>query len=250
MNTYGESITWSMDAFTGPITGDAQNYSYRAAYSDYMSPGQDGAHAAMVLHGHKGEISFESLISPDTDNIPNLSLGARIAISAISAGLVLCRSVSESWRDRQSKSVSLSASHYPAITAGTGAEPGAIAGFTPADQAGISIYPAGRVIWSTIGLGHTSGKIRAFTIDQSLEIAEETDPLGAYCAVATHSYQRSITLEILSTGTRPALDTILTVTGAPAHASGYAITSSEEMLRLRQGKLYRVEAMWIPAMAA
>ena len=86
---------------------------------------------------------------------------------------------------------------------------------------------------------------------QALQIAEDDpDPDGAIKGAASHGYERTISLDLLATGAIPAVGATLVIAGAPTHAANYLITSADQKFAQAKGKMYSIEAAWIPPFSA
>lgn len=250
MQRYGQAITWSTITAPQPASGIVTAYSLRDAATEQLIDDSGGDNVALVLHSKKGDLNFEAKVTSDSTNFLDLSAGAAITVSTIVSGVVLASRAVERWQLMQPKMISISATHYPDMVLGGGAPAGdELDAFTP-DQAGLGIVTPGDVIkYSTFGFTHASGVVHGLTIEQQLTITEdEPSPDGKLLGAAAHGYLRRISLDLLSTGAKPAVNTTLAITGAPDHAGGYKITSSEERFADKRGKMYSVNAIWIPTL--
>lgn len=249
MNRHGQQITWGTLAAPKLFTGQTRDYSYRLAKTKQLERDMRGDNMAMILHSPKAEINFEATVTQESSDFLDLSAGAQVVISAITGGVVLARRAIETWRLGQPKRASVQATHYPDMTASASATAGDLNAFTP-DQSSLAIVrPGGKLIYSTAGLTHASGIVHGLTLEQILEITEdEPSPDGKILGATDHAYERNLTLELLATGAKPAVDTVLTISGAPDHAQGYVITGVDEIFASERGKLYQVAAAWISAL--
>jgi hypothetical protein len=242
MRNYGTALTWGTVSAPHPFNGICKDYSYRSSYQKQFVDDDASDIAAMILHGEKGDISFNSEITSASTDFFDISAGAKIAISGL-AGVVLLRRLVEKWTIGQTKTGALEANHYPDMVDADGDEPGELSAVTPT-QTGLIVRPADKVVWSTAGLTHTAGIVHGLTLTQELKFDETVNELGKIIAAIAFGYLRTIELDVLATGAAPAKNTVLTVTGAPEHASGYVITDADIMLRQGDKKMYRVAATW------
>lgn len=247
MPTYGSVIFSTTDA-PHPFDGVCENYSYRDAYQVTEVEGETDLVAA-VLHRRKGEFSFDATVTAASTNFFDLSSGQKIALTGIATGVCLLTQAVERWQLGQAKQASLQGAHYPDVTAGEGdAEPGELSAVSPTQTPGPIVRPADAVIFGTKGLTHTAGVVQALTLTQSVQVQEFLDESEAITAVATHGYKREIDLEIIAAlnSALPALNSELTITGAPDHAGGYIVTNAEKRYAKRQQLVYSVKALWLP----
>lgn len=248
MNRYGQSITWGPLSAPQLFTGVTHDYSYRDAVTKQLITDMRADNMAMVLHSKKGDINFEAMVTEGSINFLDLSTGAAITVSGIASGVVLARRAVEIWRLGQPKMANIQATHYPHMVQTSPTAAGELDAMTP-DQAALGlVYPGGKLIYGTYGLGHAAGIVHGLTLEQVLQITEdEPSPDGKLLGAATHGYERSIKLDLLATGAAPAVESVLTLTGAPGHASDYRITGVNEQFFTARGKMYAIEAAWIPA---
>jgi len=251
MNRYGQNITWGPLSAPKLFTGQTSDYSYRDALTKQIIADMVGDNIAMVLHSQKADIDFEAMVTSESVDFLDLSAGGAIVVSGIATGIVMVRRAVETWRLGQPKTASVQATHYPDFVQVNPTLAGALDAVTP-DQSTLGIvYPGGKLVYSTSGLGHAAGIVHGLTIEQILQITEdEPSPDGKLLGAASHGYERNIKLDLLATGEIPAVGTVLALTGAPDHASGYRITASNIQFATQKGKMYAVEAAWIPAFAA
>ena len=230
MNRYGQIITWGTLTAPALFKGIITDYSYRDSKTKQLEHDAAGDNMAMILHLHKGEISFEAKVTHESTNFLDLSKGAQIVTSAISGGVILVRRAVETWRIGQVKRASIQAAHYPDMSHSGGGAVGELTAFTP-DQSSLTIVrPAGKLIYSTVGITQASGILHSLTIEQILEITEdEPSPDGKYLGATSHAYERNISLELLATAGKPAVDTVLALSGAPEHGQNYIITDVDEI---------------------
>jgi hypothetical protein len=254
MNRYGQSITWGAISAPHPFAGDCISYSLQDARTKTNLENEAGDIMAYLLHSRKAALAFEAEVNASTTNFLDLSAGAAVAVSTITTGTVLATECVEYWGPIPAKkTASLSGTWYPYITLGAGAMAGvSLNAFTPDQTAMGLLFPGGSVITGTYGLGPVTsvGIVHSLRLRQVLKISEdEVDPSGEILGAASHGYERMITLELVSTGGKPAVSSKLAIPGAPATAGGFVITDSNELWRRNQDKLYRVEAAWNPQMA-
>lgn len=247
---YGVGLQWSTLGADKPASCILDSYNYRDAFQQHEDDDEGGNLAVLTLHGRKGEIDFGGTITDASTDLPDLSAGARIDLSSLSVGTVLCRTLVEEWSIGASKKFSGNATHYPDVTGGDGADAGTLNGFTPT-QAGPRIHPGGKIIWSTAGLSHAEGIVQRLRIEQTLSLTEQVDEAADIVHVTAHKYLRRISLEILagSAADRPDPDTALVVAGAPAHAANAIITDAGSRWQKAQGKMFSVEAIWFPGIS-
>jgi len=252
MNRYGQAITWGAAGAPHLFTGDCLSYGLKDAVTKQEIEDENADLAAVVLHSRKAALSFEAQVNSGTTNFLDLSAGAAITVSTISGGTVLASRTVERWALGHPKTASVSGYWYPDMTSTSPAQAGsAVSAFTP-DQTGLSIpIPSSKVIYGTYGLTHAAGIVQGLTLTQILKITEdEPNPDGTIQGATSSGYQRTISLEVLATGTKPAVRSTLVITGAPATAGNFVITSADEKWAKAKGKMYEVEAVWIPAMGS
>ena len=250
MHNYGRSLVWGPSTAPSLFTGSCKSYSLRYARTRQLIEDGEGDYAALALHSEKGELSFEAQITDGSTNFLDLSTGPKIVVSGISGTVLVTRAV-ERWTLGQDKVGAITAGVYPGVTGGTGTEAGAdLDAFTPAQTLSF-IHPGSKIIYGTAGLGHASGVVHGLTITQEWTLVDgDPTPEGVIADVHAYGYLRTIALELLAgaSAAAPAVDTVLEVTGAPAHAADHRIESSEFRLATKRGKMYLVNAVWIPAM--
>jgi len=252
-NQYGVALKWGSAGAPHPATCILESFDYKDAFQTYEENDEAGDLAALILHGRKGAISFGGTITDETVDLPDLSAGAKIDLEAdeIVGGIVLCSGITEDWLLGSAKKFSGSATHYPDATGGTGADAGSLNAATPTQVLSPVIRPADKLIWSCAGLTHASGKVHKLSIAQSLELTESLDEEGKIVAIQSHKYMRKISLEILAlaAAARPAPDTVLAVTGAPANAANAVITGSDIKWKRGDAAMFSVEAIWFPGIS-
>lgn len=253
---YGQSITYGPLSAPALFTGSVERYSYGLQATKQLISGPAAIdsvqnHLAMVLHSKKASLSFTAKITSDSSDFLDLSAGAQITVSGISTGVVLARRAVERWRLMQPKTATIEATHYPDMTA-TGTGPDTVNAVSPALST--LILPSEELVYSTYGLsmpapqnGTAAGIVHELEISQSLDIQEdEPSPDGKILGASAEGYERTISLLLLATGDIPAVGTTLSITGAPDHAADYRITSARLDMELQRGKMYAIEAAWIP----
>ena len=253
MNRLGQLITWSTIAAPHLFSGECTRYTTRDATQRKTEEDEAGDQMALILEGAKTEISFDAKITDASTDFLDLSGGAAITIAGINAGVVLASRAVETWRLGQAKTASITATHYPDIVQADAVAAGnALTAFTPA-PALTFVYPGSKIVYGTHGLTHASGIVHGLTLEQMLTITEDDiTPDGKITGAATHGYMRMLSLDLLARtdmAAKPALKSVLAITGAPAHAGGYRVESVEERYELKRGKMYAVGAVWIPPMA-
>lgn len=247
-NRYGQTISWGPLSAPALFTGERQSYSYRDAVTKQNISGADGDHFAQVLHSRKAALSFTAKVTSGSDDFLDISDGAAIAVDGISAGQVIVSRAVETWRLMQPKTASITATHYPDMpNTNTAAASAGLNAATPS-QSGIGIvFPVGALTYSTYGLTHGSGIVHELTIEQILQLTDdEPSPDGKILGCQGHGYERMIRLMLLATSSIPAVRSVLTIGGAPGHASDYRITDAEQTWEDQRGKMYALSASWIP----
>jgi hypothetical protein len=252
MNRYGQNLTWGTINAPHLFTGKCTGYTYRDATTRQLYDDEAGDHVALALVMRKAALNFSAEVTDGSTDFLDLSAGAAVTATGISAGVVLASRAVETWRLNQRKSASVQATHYPdMVHTGTPATAGTtLDAFTP-DQSALStiVQPGGKVIYSTVGLGHAAGVVHGLTIEQQLTITEDDpSPDGKILGAATHGYLRTIRLELLLSpaATPPAVRSTLALTGAPTHAANYRIEAAEPIFGDKRGKMYAIDAVWIP----
>lgn len=250
-NRYGQTITWGPLSAPALFSGERQSYSYRDAVTKQNISGAAGDHFAQALHSRKAALNFTAKVTNDSTDFLDISEGAAIAVDGVSAGQIIVSRAVETWRLMQPKIASITASHYPDMPLTNTAAAGTFSAFTP-DQSALGIvFPEGRLTYSTFGLSHAVGIVHELTIEQILQLSDdEPSPDGKLLGCQGHGYERMIRLLLLATGAAPAVKSVLTIGGAPAHASDYRITDSEQTLEDARGKMFSVSASWIPPYTA
>lgn len=248
MQRYGQQITWGPLTAPRLFTGVTQDFSIRDSVTKQLIEDMSAENVAMVLHSRKADINFEARITDGSVDFLDLSAGAAVAVSAIPSGVILVRRAVEIWRLGSPKMANVQATHYPDMVQANPVTAGVLSAFTP-DQSDLGIvYPGGKLIYSTVGLTHAAGIVHGLTIEQMLQITEDDPtPDGKIVGAASHGYERSIKLDLLATGAAPAVGSVLTIGGAPDHANDYRITGSNVQFYTKKGKMYSIEAAWIPA---
>lgn len=252
MNRYGQSITWGPLSAPALFTGDVMSYSYKEQVSEQELETGGSDITAIALHSHKAELNYEAEVTSASTNFLDLSSGAAISVSGISTGIILATKAIEKWSLGKRKTASVQATHYPDITQTSPVSAGTnLSAFTP-DQTSLGIVqPGGEVIYGTYGITHAAGIVHELTMTQELKITEDDpSPDGKILGAASHAYKRTISLLILATAAIPTVSSALTFTASPANTSNYLITSAELKLERAKGKMYSVEAIWIPPFGA
>lgn len=253
MNRYGQAISWSTPNAPHVFTGICTNYRYNPTVQSQLDEDESGDNRAIIQHSKKAELSFEAKITEDSTDFLDLSAGAMITVTGTPAGgVILARRAIERWVLQQPKTASVEAIHFPVMS-----DSGAVAAgvdldaFTP-DQSALGIVtPGGSLIYGTHGMTHGSGVLHELEIAQELTITEDDpSPAGTLLGAAAHGYLRRIRMMLLATGTRPAVEATLALTGAPDHAADYKIESAPEVWSSKRGKMYEVTAIWIPPFTA
>jgi len=254
MNRYGQPITWGTTSAPHLSTGICTGYNYDKQAQEQLETDEGGENVALILHSQKADISFDARVTSGSTDFLNLgTAGAAIVIAGINDGdnsCILIRRAVERWALGQSKTISIQGTHYPAMIQATPTlANAALSAFTP-DQTALGIvYPGGVMKYGTFGLSYTNAVVHMFEIIQSLEITEDdVDPTGAILGAATHGYKREANVDLLiKTGfTVPTVGNVLTVTGAPTHATNYKIKSVRQTFADKRGEMYAVGAVWIP----
>ena len=252
MNRYGQSITWGAIAAPHLFTGDCLSYSLRDAVTKTNILNESGDIMTYITHARKAALSFEAQVNTGSTNFLDLSAGGSITVTGIATGTVLATRAVEKWFPiPKPKTASVEATWYPSITGGSGTAAGTTLNIVTPTQTGFGLmFPGSPVICGTFGLTHTAGIVHSMELHQMLKIVEDDeDPSGVILGAATTGYERMIVLEMVSTGTKPAVDSTLAVSGAPSTASGFVITASDEIWAFEKDKMYRVEASWNPNMS-
>jgi len=249
MNRHGQSITWGTLTAPRLFTGKTKRYSYNPAVTKQFHTDEGGDKFAYTPHSLKAEIDFEAMVTADSSDFLDLSTGAAIVIAGVDGGQILASRATETWRLGQAKTASVQATHYPDMPASDGGAAGTtLSAFTPDQSASQIVRPGGRLIYSTIGLTHAAGVVHGLTLDQILEISPDDDsPDGKILGATDHGYERNIRLELLAKGDLPAIDSVLTIGGAPAHANDYRISDAQLSFEDQRGKMYVIQAVWISA---
>lgn len=254
MNRYGQTITFGPLTAPKLFTGDILSYTYRDAVTDQDLDDVAGDITAVVLHSQKASLNFESAITSGSKDFLDLSSGGGIAVDGITTGMVIATRAIEKWVLGQRKTAQVEATHFPDFptAGGSGSTAGStLDAFTP-DQSGLDIvYPGDKLIYGTHGLDHAAGVVHELTITQTLKFTEdEPSPDGKILGGADHGYRRTISLLLLAKAEIPAIKSELELSGAPGHASKYRITSAEKRFERLKGKMYAIEAVWIPPFGA
>jgi hypothetical protein len=247
MNHYGQSITWGTLDAPHLFTGHCTSYSYTEHTQRQLMDDEEGKHIAVALHSRKGELHFTAELFANSTFL-NLAAGAAIHVDDL-GGAVLARRAVESWRLGQRKTASIQATHYPDFDANVSADTGTIAASSVASAQGDIVFPGNTIIYSTMGLGHGAGIVHSLTIAQQVAITDdEPSPDGMIKGASAHGYLRTIHLELLADPEKdaPAVRSPLELSGAPGHAANYLIERCEERFANKRGKMYSIDAVWIP----
>jgi hypothetical protein len=256
MSNYGQLVTFSTGSAPHLCSGVCLNFRTKDNLVRQIEDGEDGAILAGMQHSRTVDFSFDVKFTDASTDFPDLSSGAAITLAglltaaqeagAASGGTALMSRAVETWRIGQAKTGSISGTYYPNTVQASPAAAGTLTAFTPAQSLG-GLHPAGRIKWGTSGMTHGAGVLHGLTLTQELQLLpEEVSPAGTILSVFTANYMRSIQLEILAltSGTPPANGTILTVTGAPSHATGFRLENVEQSREIRGRKMWRCEAFW------
>lgn len=249
---YGQLITWGTASAPKPFAGICRGYSYNDQLTRQLVDNEAGDNIAVVEHSAKAAISFEAEVTADSTDFIDLSSGAAITLTGINAGLVLVSEAVETWSLLQPKKVSIQATHYPDMTqTGTPPAPGTLSAVTP-DQTGLGIiHPGGVITFSTYGMTHAAGVLHELEIRQQITIAEdEASTDGKLLGAEMHGYLRTIRARILAKSTAPVKGTTFSLTGGPDHAADYLVESVNTAFADKRGKMYEVNALWIPPFSA
>lgn len=247
MNHYGQNITWGTTSAPHLFTGHCTSYSYSEQTQRQLMEDEGGTHIAVALHSRKADLQFSAELFTNSSFL-DLSAGAAIQVEGL-AGAVLARRATESWRLGQRKTASIHATHYPEFDSTISADAGLLMAQDPVSPTEPFVFPGDSIIYGTFGLGHDEGVVHALTIDQQVTITEdEPAPDGMIKGAQAHGYLRTIHLDLLakSESEAPAVRGVLQISGAPAHAAHYRIERSEVRLASKRGKMYSVDAVWIP----
>src|SRR4051812_46106627 len=115
MNRYGQAITFSTTSAPYPFTGYLTSYSYREMKQRQLFDDESGEFVELAQTGKKAELSFEADVTDGSTDFLDLSAGAAVTVTGISAGVVLATRATERWQLGQRKTISLQATHYPDI---------------------------------------------------------------------------------------------------------------------------------------
>jgi hypothetical protein len=256
MNRYGQTLTYGPLSAPAFFTCEPQSYSLRDGQTKQLIDGAAGDWLAMALHSRKAEINFEGKVTVGTTDFLDLSDGAAIALSSISAtGTILVSRAIERWRLNQPKTASIEATWFPDMTPASGAVMASTAtAFTPNQNASTVVTPGGALIYSTYGFTHAKGLVHELTLTQSLQITEDDpSPDGLILGAASHGYERTINLlllaQIASTSSPmtdyPAVGSPLVI-GGTSTMSNFRITNSGPAMEMEKGMMYSIDASWIP----
>jgi len=259
MNRYGQNITWSTPGAPHPFHGICTAYSYKMQLQRQLDEDENGDNHALIQHSRKANVSFEAKVLKGTGgstDFLDLSAGGAVALSnAVPGGgptntIVLATRAVERWSLGQPATISLQATHYPDLVQSSPAMAGALDASAAIDQTGLGIItPGGKIIYGTypLAMPDSSGIVHKLEITQELKIAEDDpSPAGTILGAATHGYLRTISLDLLATGSAPAEGSTLSITGAPSNAANYKIESVEQKFAEKRGKMYSITAVWIP----
>ncbi len=247
MNHYGQTIVWGTQSAPHLFTGHCTSYSYAEQTQRQLMEDEEGNHIAIALHSRKADLQFSAELFADSTFL-DLSGGAAIHVAGLT-GAVLARRAVESWRLGQRKTASIQATHYPEVDSNVAVDTGTLQPQEPVTPEEPFVFPGDAIIYGTLGLGHDQGIVHALAIEQQLTITEdEPAPNGMIKGAQAHGYLRTIHLELLaSNGSQaPAVRGLLEISGAPAHASNYRIERSEVRFASKRGKMYVIDAVWIP----
>ena len=248
-NHYGQPTTWSTAAAPHLCSGQCRNFAQRDLFTRQMEDAETGEFLASILHSRHTELSFDATFDDTSTDFPDLSDGVALEVTGFSTapGLVLVSRAVETWRIGQAKTGSIAATHYPHLTQAAPAAAGTLTAITPDQAALTGLHPAAKILWGTLGLTHTAGIVHGLTLTQEVQLTpDEVSPAGTILGVHSHSFLKTIQIEVLAltTGAAPVNGAILTVTGAPAHGTGFRIENVEKKYALRQGVMYSMNAYW------
>jgi hypothetical protein len=252
-NRYGQLIKFGTVSSPHLFSGSCTQWSYNPARTEMIETGEGGDNEALILHSLKADFSFEAKIrAASTDFLDLSENNAAVVIDGISGGTCLVRRAVESYKLMRSKTAAVNGTHYPNVTQASPATAGATIDAFGSAQSLAIVTPSDVIQFSTVGLGHASGVVHGLDLIQELSITEdESSPAGEIVGVVTHGYLRRIELDLLasSTGSAPAPNTTLALTGAPERAGGYKIVSAPQTFTELKGAMYRITAVWIPPFA-
>ena len=251
---YGQSITWSTPSAPRPFSGILTAFSYEEQAQEYLDEDESGDNRALVTSGRKAALDWDAKCTPSSTDFLNLINGAKIMVSGYSSGVILAYNAVERYVLNTPKTISVRATHFPDIDDSGGDAAGSVTAFIP-DPSGLSnLFPGSQLIYSTQGLTAAAGVVHGLTIEQMLEITEDDlAPDGTVPGATAHGYKMKISLDLLATSDRPAIDSSLDLTGAGGVVSSngsageFKVTSSGLRFATKRGMMYRVGAIWIPA---
>ena len=243
MKTYG-SIKYSVADAPQPIAGICENYNYKSSDQVLEVPGEDGAIAAVVLHGRKGEITFSS--TPEaTVTALGVRAGAELTITGISAGKIVVMQSSAKWQRGQAMTMDASATHFPDIDA-SAVGTLTLATLTLAKGTGALVLPTDKVWFSTHGLESpvASGIVQSCQISESVQAQEEEDAEGKIVAVALYGYKATASMEILTAGAAPEVGDTLDAFGS------FRVTSVDEKWSKGAMRSILLEGLLVPGVTS
>jgi hypothetical protein len=250
---YGQDIDWGTVNAPQLFTGECINYSYSPRATEQMIRGAAGGNIAMAVHSDQADFRFSAKVTAASTDFLDLSAGAAVAISGIETGIALAADAEEVWRSLTEKTASVSGIHFPFMVqeTGTPAAPGTLSAVSPAQDNLDILLPGATLPYSTYSLGHDAGVVYALTLRQSLTIKpDRPSPDGKILGAQAYGYMRSISLELVADklSAPPAIRSVLAITNAPTHATGYIVTGAGTIWETETEKMFSVRASWIAAL--
>jgi len=242
-------LNWSTSAAPSICSGICQSFTSNNQNKLLKTPGNSGAFANVLTSLFKSMLTWKYFATSASTDFFDLSGGAKATLSGYGSGTILIPKVVETWRNEGEKTLDVNATYYPMMTDSSGPAVSVLSAVTPAIGAFPYQVPTGELVYGTTGLTHGSGIIETMTLTQEWTKIEEIKQGGNIVGAILSGFQRTISLELLATGAAPALNSTLTVSGAPSHAEGFKIlTAPEPMFAVDKSQMWKIDnCLWIPA---
>ena len=94
---YGQTITWGTATAPQIFGGIRLRYSYGERLQEQLEDNEAGDFVAALLHSKTAPLSFEAKVTDASTNFLDLSAGAKISVTGLSGGTILCRQAVDRW---------------------------------------------------------------------------------------------------------------------------------------------------------
>ena len=247
MQGYGTTPThWSTIDAPNPVTGICEDFTIDPKNKRDDIKDASGEFSGVITSAFKTELSWNYTFNSSSMDFLDLSTGSKLAVTGFTAGGNLAIKAVERWAKGQPKKGSINATNYPdLVTGGSGASAGTLSAVSPAITSYPYQFPTGQYIMGTAVLTHASGSIESMELTQEWTSIEEILLGEKITGVILSAFKRMIQIELLLTGTIPAVGSTLVVSGAPSHASGFIIlTPPKSMYKIGKSMMVSFQADW------